>query len=88
VLSIIERKLMLEALKLRTDLDASIASGVPNVETVQSCFNNYARYFRLALPYLAEKDSIKEDLKPVTKEEISKWKEFLAAKKKSLDKAS
>ena len=75
----------LDILKLHMSLDSATVSATQSSEAIQSCFSTYGRYFRLALPWLAEKDNIKEDLKPVTKEEISKWKSVLAAKKKAMN---
>lgn len=62
-------------------MHSSLAGAVKNNEIIQATLQDYNRYFRFALPYLAEKDNIKESIGPVTKEETLKWKNFLKAKR-------
>lgn len=82
ILSNIEKRCALDALRLKTITEASIVSGVVSSETLKIPYDDYNRYLALALPYLSKTDSIKETGPVLNKEEIAHWKKFLEDKKK------
>ena len=84
ILSHIEKRQILEAIRLKLNLDASLASGNLSEQTIGIAYDTYEKYVGTALPYLAKKDKIDEEKKPIDKQQLTAWKAMLAQKKKEM----
>lgn len=82
ILAMIEKKYALEALNLKTSVEASLVSGAITKETIKLAYDNYSRYLALALPYMKKNDTIEDNGHMLSKTEQEHWKNFLKEKKK------
>jgi len=84
ILTYIERKQATEAIKLKSIIDACLASGKLTAETASIAYETFEKYIDLTLPYAIKKDKISN--KVITKEELGDLKLLLQKGKEMLGK--
>lgn len=82
LLSVLERRLIADALKTKLDLMRSVVGGAPSRVGVSSLSRELESYFELTLPYIGEKTRIKAS-KDTAKQlnDPMFWRKVLARKK-------